>query len=53
MRSEGVVEPQESVIAEFRTNRYDKPTGTLVFTDHQAAAFENIQSHYGAYFGIR
>jgi nitric oxide reductase subunit B len=50
-RAEGVPDPKEQVIKEFRTNRYDKSTGTLVFTDHQAAAFENIQRHYAAYFG--
>ena len=50
-RAEGVAEPRDRVIAEFRTNRYDKDTETLVFTRHQAAAFENIQRHYAAYFG--
>ena len=50
-RAEGVAEPRDRVIAEFRTNRYDKDTETLVFTRHQAEAFENIQRHYAAYFG--
>ena len=50
-RAEGVSEPRDRVVQEFRTNRYDDATATLVFTDRQAAAFENIQRHYAAYFG--
>ena len=47
----GVADSGDRVIEEFRTNRYDEGTGTLVFTDRQAAAFENIQRHYADYFG--
>lgn len=39
------------VIDEFRTNRYDPATGTLVFTDRQARAFDGITRHYADYFG--
>ena len=51
LRTEGVGGPRDRVVGEFRTNRYNAATGTLVFTDHQARAFGNIQRHYAAYFG--
>ncbi|CAM2803822.1 nitric-oxide reductase large subunit [Mycobacterium intermedium] len=50
-RAEGVVEPRDRVVSEFRTNRYHPENKTLVFTNHQTAAFERIQNHYAAYFG--
>jgi nitric oxide reductase subunit B len=37
-------------IADFRTNRYDAATQTLLFTAPQAAAFGNLERHYAAYF---
>ena len=43
--------PRDRVVTEFRTNRYNPATKTLVFTDRQAAAFDRIQDHYAAYFG--
>jgi nitric oxide reductase subunit B len=50
-KAEGVVDPRPQVIEEFRTNRYDSSTGSLVFTDHQAAAFENLKRYYATHFG--
>ncbi len=50
-RAQGIADPRDRVVTEFRTNRYDSRTGTLVFTDRQAAAFDQIQRHYAAYFG--
>ena len=51
LRAQGVADPRDRVVTEFRTNRYNPDTKTLVFTDRQAAAFDRIQSHYAAYFG--
>ena len=51
LRAQGVIDPRDRVITEFRTNRYNPATKTLVFTDRQAAAFDRIQNHYAAYFG--
>lgn len=50
-RAEGVSEPHDRVVAEFRTNRYNPDTKTLVFTDKQTRAFDNIQRHYASFFG--
>lgn len=49
--AQGVPDPHNDVVAEFRTNRYNADTGTLVFTDKQARAFADIQRHYAGYFG--
>jgi nitric oxide reductase subunit B len=50
-RAQGVPDPRDRVAREFRTNRYNPGTNTLVFTDRQARAFTDIQRHYAAYFG--
>ena len=50
-RAEGLPDPHDQVITEFRTNRYDPDTKTLVFTDKQARAFADIRRHYADYFG--
>ncbi len=50
-RAQGVSDPRDQVVTEFRTNRYSAATRTLTFTDKQAAAFHHIQRHYAAYFG--
>jgi nitric oxide reductase subunit B len=50
-RGQGALDPRDAVASEFRTNRYNPATKTLVFTDKQARAFANIQQHYAAYFG--
>jgi nitric oxide reductase subunit B len=51
LRAQGIVDPRDRVVGEFRTNRYQPGTKTLVFTDRQARAFESIQRHYAAFFG--
>ena len=51
LRALGVADPRDRVVAEFRTNRYDPTTKTLLFTDRQARAFDDIQRHYAAFFG--
>ncbi|BCO34935.1 nitric-oxide reductase large subunit [Mycobacterium heckeshornense] len=50
-RAQGVTDPRDRVVAEFRANRYNPDSNTLVFTDQQAQAFDDIQRHYAAYFG--
>lgn len=50
-RAQGVADPRERVASEFRANRYNPDTKTLVLTDKQVRAFEHIQRHYAAYFG--
>lgn len=50
-RAQGVSDPHDVVVTEFRTNRYNADTGTLVFTDKQARAFDDITRHYADYFG--
>ena len=50
-RAQGVADPRDLVVADFRTNRYNPGSKTLAFTDKQAAAFDHIQAHYAAYFG--
>ncbi len=47
----GNTQVHDSVVTEFRTNRYDDTTKTLVFTDHQARAFADLVDHYATYFG--
>ncbi|KKB98335.1 nitric-oxide reductase large subunit [Mycolicibacter arupensis] len=47
----GVTNPHDEVVAEFRTNRYDAGTKTLVFTDRQVRAFNDIEEYYAGYFG--
>jgi nitric oxide reductase subunit B len=37
-------------IAEFRTNRYDKRTGTLTLTAAQAEAYRRLVAHYSRFF---
>ncbi|OBI46534.1 nitric oxide reductase [Mycobacterium kyorinense] len=50
-RGQGISDPHDRVVTEFRTNRYNPDTKTLVFTDRQARAFEDIQKYYATYFG--
>lgn len=42
---------KEKTISDFKTNRYDPASGTLVYTDSQAEAFRTLTSHYGEFFG--
>src|SRR5574337_1603600 len=44
-RAQGLADPHDVVIAEFRTNRYNPDTGTLVFTEKQARPVTDIQRH--------
>jgi nitric oxide reductase subunit B len=50
-RAQGLGDTHDAVVNEFRVNRYDPATGTLVFTDHQVAAFHRINQHYADLFG--
>ena len=38
-------------IQDFKTNRYDKSTGILVYTDAQGKAFEECRLYYASFFG--
>ena len=38
-------------IQDFKTNRYDKATDTLLYTDAQAHAFTECRSYYATFFG--
>ncbi len=47
----GGSDAHDKLVKEFRTNRYDDATGTLVFTDPQINAFKELEGHYATYFG--
>ena len=47
----GIQDPQGALVEMMRTNRYDKSTGQLEFTDLQIEAFDSLKGHYGDYFG--
>lgn len=51
LRAQGVADTHDRLVTEFRTNRYNANTKTLVFTDRQAEAFDHIQNYYATYFG--
>lgn len=38
-------------LEDFKTNRYNPATGTLIYTDAQAHAFEECQAYYASFFG--
>lgn len=38
-------------VQDFKTNRYDAATGTLIFTGAQAYAFEQCRAYYASFFG--
>ena len=42
---------RSKTILDFKTNRYDPKTGTLVYTNAQARAFQLLTAHYAAFFG--
>ncbi|MEP6761041.1 MAG: nitric-oxide reductase large subunit, partial [Sporichthyaceae bacterium] len=48
---EGSGVARDKVIADFKTNRYDPETDTVTYTDVQATAFDEMVTHYTAYFG--
>ncbi len=45
------IEAKDRTIQDFRTNRYDPKTGTLVYTDAQANAFKQLTAYYASFFG--
>ena len=51
LTNSGIQDPQGALVEIMRTNRYDKTTGDLVFTDLQIEAFSDVEAHYAAYFG--
>lgn len=38
-------------IQDFKTNRFDQTTGTLLYTDAQVHAFEECRAYYATFFG--
>lgn len=38
-------------VTEFKANRYNEATGSLVYTPSQALAFGELQKYYGSFFG--
>ncbi len=52
LERDGTPQVHDRVVQEFRTNRFDEATKTLVYTDAQAAAFENLRKHYADHFGV-
>ncbi len=38
-------------VEDFKRNRYDQGSGTLVYTDAQVYAFERCRAYYGTFFG--
>ncbi len=47
----GVQDPRTELAEMMRTNRYDEDTGTLVYTDEQINAFDDLKQYYGDFFG--
>lgn len=41
---------RQQTIAEFKQNRFDPASGTLVYTAGQVSAFENIRDYYSGFF---
>ncbi len=50
-RRAGSADAHAGTVSEFRTNRYDARTGTLVWTAAQGAAFQEIRDHYADLLG--
>jgi nitric oxide reductase subunit B len=51
LEARGSGDPRGDLVEMMRANRYDEESGALVFTDDQVTAFEQLQQHYGAFFG--
>jgi nitric oxide reductase subunit B len=51
LTQQGVQDPGAATAEMQRANRYDEGTGTLVLTDEQVSAFEQITQYYGNFFG--
>lgn len=49
--AEGPDTAQRKTIEDFKTNRYDAATGTLIYTQAQASAFEQCRNYYASFFG--
>jgi len=41
---------QQQTISDFKSNRYDSSSGTLVFSTAQTEAFRRLVAHYGEFF---
>ncbi|MGV9992307.1 nitric-oxide reductase large subunit [Streptomyces sp. NPDC003374] len=48
---DGAADAGERTVRDYRTNRYDARTGTLVWSDAQAAAFTELTGHYARLLG--
>ena len=46
----GDLDARQRTVDDFRTNAYDAATGTLVYTEAQAEAFESLVRHYHDFF---
>lgn len=46
----GSARGEAKTVEDFRTNRYDEKTGTLVFTDSQVKAFNALVPYYSRFF---
>ncbi len=51
LQQAGNPQVHDAVVEQFRTNRYDEATKTLVYTDEQIKAFDALQKYYANYFG--
>ncbi|TFC91553.1 nitric-oxide reductase large subunit [Cryobacterium sinapicolor] len=51
LTASGIQDPQGALVEMMRTNRYDKATGDLEFTDLQIQAFGTLKQHYAEFFG--
>ncbi|BAK37537.1 hypothetical protein MLP_45230 [Microlunatus phosphovorus NM-1] len=51
LRNQGANDAAAEVRTMLRTNRFDEPSGVLVFTPEQAAAFDKLTRHYATVFG--
>ena len=49
--ADGVQDPRQAVEDEWRTNRYDENTGTLVWTDQQIAGYHQMADYYTDFLG--
>ncbi|GAA0909052.1 nitric-oxide reductase large subunit [Streptomyces thermoalcalitolerans] len=47
----GAADAHDRTVADFRTNRYDSRTGTLVWSEAQAKAFRQLTAHYADLLG--
>ena len=49
-KGQGSPDPSALALSDFKANRYDASSGTLVFTEAQAAAFYELYGHYRSFF---